>query len=41
MGENQVTVGLRITVEQRKKLAALGGAAWVRAQIDAARVVPD
>jgi hypothetical protein len=31
-----ITVGLRMTREQRAKLAALGGAAWVRAQIDRA-----
>lgn len=31
-----VTVGLRMTTEQRSKLQQLGGAAWVREQIDRA-----
>lgn len=34
-GEDTVTVSLRLTTSQRAKLAALGGAAWVRQQIDA------
>jgi len=33
-----ITVGLRMTHEQRAKLAALGGAAWVRGQIDRAEL---
>lgn len=33
-GEETVTASLRMTVAQRDKLARLGGAAWVRQQID-------
>jgi hypothetical protein len=36
-GEETVTVSLRITPEQRAKLARLGGAEWVRTKIDKAR----
>ena len=36
-GEETVTVSLRMTPEQRAKLARLGGAEWVRARIDRAR----
>ena len=36
-GEETVTVSLRMTPEQRAKLARLGGAEWVRAKIDKAR----
>lgn len=36
-GEETVTVSLRMTPEQRSKLARLGGAEWVRARIDKAR----
>jgi len=35
-GEETVTVSIRITTSQREKLARLGGAAWVRQQIEAA-----
>lgn len=35
-GEETVTVSLRMTPTQREKLTALGGAKWVRDQIDAA-----
>lgn len=35
-GEETVTVSLRMTAAQREKLARLGGAAWVRRQIDGA-----
>jgi len=35
-----ITVGLRMTRAQREKLAKLGGAAWVREQIEGART-PD
>lgn len=36
-GQDTVTVSLRLTVEQRSKLARLGGAEWVRQRIDKAR----
>lgn len=36
-GEETVTVSLRMTPEQRAKLARLGGAEWVRARIDKTR----
>lgn len=36
-GEDTVTVSLRMTPEQRSKLARLGGAEWVRTKIDKAR----
>ena len=36
-GEETVTVSLRMTPEQRAKLARLGGAEWVRIRIDKAR----
>lgn len=36
-GQDTVTVSLRLTVEQRTKLEALGGAAWVRKRIDKAK----
>lgn len=36
--DQTVTVSLRLTTSQRAKLASLGGAAWVRKQIDAARL---
>ena len=36
-GEETVTVSLRMTPEQRAKLARLGGAEWVRTKIDKAR----
>jgi hypothetical protein len=36
-GEDTVTVSLRMTTEQRAKLARLGGAEWVRTKIDKAR----
>ncbi len=36
-GEKSVSVSLRMTAPQRDKLKRLGGAAWVRARIDAAR----
>ena len=35
-GAETVTLSLRVTPSQRAKLARLGGAAWVRRQIDAA-----
>jgi len=34
--DQTVTVSLRLTTSQRAKLASLGGAAWVRQQIEAA-----
>ena len=37
VGEETVTVSLRMTVSQRDKLARLGGAEWVRQRIDKAR----
>ena len=37
VGEEPVTVSLRMTVSQRDKLARLGGAEWVRQRIDKAR----
>lgn len=36
-GTPTVTVSLRMTQAQRDKLAALGGAPWVRERIDRAR----
>lgn len=33
-GETTVMVSLRMTASQRDKLASLGGASWVRTQID-------
>lgn len=36
-GEETVTVSLRMTPEQRTKLARLGGAEWVRQKIDRAK----
>jgi hypothetical protein len=36
-GEDTVTVSLRMTPAQRDKLAKLGGAGWVREQIDQAK----
>ena len=33
-GEDTVTVSIRLTTSQRAKLANLGGAAWVRQQIE-------
>ena len=36
-GEETVTVSLRMTPEQRAKLARLGGAEWVRTKIEKAR----
>ena len=36
-GEETVTFSLRMTPEQRAKLARLGGAEWVRTKIDKAR----
>ena len=36
-GEETVTVSLRMTPEQRAKMARLGGAEWVRTKIDKAR----
>ncbi len=36
-GEETVTVSLRMTPEQRAKLARLGGAKWVRTRVDKAR----
>lgn len=35
-GEETVTISLRMTAAQRAKLGSLGGAPWVRQQIDAA-----
>ena len=32
--DQTVTVSLRLTTSQRAKLASLGGAAWVRKQIE-------
>lgn len=36
-GEDTVTVSLRMTPAQRDKLSKLGGAGWVREQIDNAK----
>ena len=36
-GEETVTFSLRMTPEQRAKLARLGGAEWVRQKIDRAK----
>ena len=36
-GEETVTVSLRMTPAQRDKLSKLGGAGWVREQIDSAK----
>lgn len=36
-GEDTVTVSLRMTHAQRDKLTTLGGARWVREQIDKAK----
>ena len=36
-GEPTVTINIRMSQRQRAKLAALGGAAWVREKIDRAR----
>ena len=36
-GEETVTLSLRMTPEQRAKLARLGGAEWVRGKIDRAK----
>jgi len=35
-GQDTVAISLRLTVAQRDKMIALGGAAWMRRQIDAA-----
>lgn len=37
LGEETVTVSLRMAASQRDKLARLGGAGWVRQRIDKAR----
>jgi hypothetical protein len=37
-GSETVTVSLRMTAEQRDKLAKLGGAIWVRERIDKAKL---
>ena len=36
-GEQTVTLSIRVTSSQRAKLAVLGGAEWVRRQIDKAK----
>ena len=36
-GEPTVTLSIRVTSSQRAKLAVLGGAEWVRRQIDRAK----
>lgn len=36
-GEQTVMFALRMTVSQRKKLAQLGGAEWLRSKIDKAK----
>ena len=36
-GEITISVSLRVTQAQRDQMRLLGGAKWVRAQIDAAR----
>jgi hypothetical protein len=36
-GDETVTASLRMTPEQRAKLARLGGAEWVRSKIDRAK----
>jgi hypothetical protein len=37
-GQATVTVSIRMTAGQRLKLAVLGGAAWVRQQINGSRI---
>jgi hypothetical protein len=37
VGEETVTVSLRMTPAQREKLARIGGAGWVRDRIDRAK----
>jgi hypothetical protein len=37
IGEETVTVSLRMTQGQREKLTRLGGAEWVRQRVDRAR----
>ncbi len=37
-GEETITASLRMTAGQRSKLELLGGAKWVREQIDAANI---
>ena len=37
-GEKMVVIAVRLTEAQKAKLAALGGAAWLRAKIDKARL---
>ena len=37
-GEKSITVGIRMTNSQRKKMEALGGAPWVRHKIDKAKL---
>lgn len=39
-GENTIIVSVRMTQAQRAKLDQLGGAVWVRARIDKAKVKP-
>lgn len=39
-GEDSIVVTVRLTAGQKAKLAALGGAAWVRARIDEAPIGP-
>lgn len=38
MSDNSVNVNIRMTPEQREKLKALGGAQWVREQIERAQL---
>lgn len=37
-GERTVSISLRVTPAQRAKLATLGGAAWIRDQIEGAEI---
>ncbi len=39
-GVETVTLSVRLTPAQRMKVAALGGAAWLRRQIDRAKPPP-
>ena len=40
-GQQTVTVSLRMTTAQREKLARLGGAEWVRQEIDKQATSPE
>lgn len=40
-GENSVAVTIRLTLEQKNALKALGGAKWVREKIEQAKKSPE